>query len=440
VIRSPAPVLAAAIRVMLALSLAGCADAPGPRSSAVERLRPAGASPWREDLGDPVLRNLLERADQGALDVKVAVARLERADAEVQAAKAARSPVLTLGLDGAVGGRNRGDIRSAATPSLAATYEIDLFHRLDNATDAAKAERRATDADLRAARMLIGAETARAYCALRAAQLSRARAEQRQILAEKALGLTEIRRREGRSGIEDSAARRQAIAEAAGQRDAARLEELQQTNRLQALLGGPVVLPDAGLPAPRPLQPAPSDLTGRRPDVIAAYARLQAADAQRATAVAASRPVFEIGLSLGSVEPGVLNLLDARSVAWAAAASLSHDILDGGRDAARIRIASSDADLAELAYRRAAQQGWTEMRSAMAETAAADGALGRAMAAADRSRQLMAVAVARHREGLIDGVGLGSVENGQIQADESVDQARAKALSSRIALALASGG
>jgi hypothetical protein len=158
----------------VAMLLSACAhldpEDRAPRTDPVARLSPSGPSPWQVDFGDPALSDLLRGADLGALDIKIALARLARARADVAEARAQRAPHVSIGAEGAVGGVDFHDARSAATPAFEATYEVDLWGRLARGEDAAVHDQAAADADVAAARLLVAAETVRAFAALRSAQ------------------------------------------------------------------------------------------------------------------------------------------------------------------------------------------------------------------------------------------------------------------------------
>ncbi|WP_292227632.1 TolC family protein, partial [Brevundimonas sp.] len=98
-ITAPAAALAAVL-----VGLGACATpVPKERPSAL-RLTPPQETVWSEDFGDPILRDLLSRADLGNLDVKAALARAEQAQAAVALARSTRTPRIEVGVAGAAGG------------------------------------------------------------------------------------------------------------------------------------------------------------------------------------------------------------------------------------------------------------------------------------------------------------------------------------------------
>ncbi len=89
-----------------------------PRTEPVGRLAPQGASPWRVEFGEPTLTRLLRDADLGSLDVKIALARVARARADVATARSARRLHVSVGAEAAVGAPSFRNTRTEATPTL----------------------------------------------------------------------------------------------------------------------------------------------------------------------------------------------------------------------------------------------------------------------------------------------------------------------------------
>ncbi len=433
---------------VLALATAGCAEfgrppAPQPHD-AVSRLTPAGVSPWREDLGDPGLGALLAQADLANLDIKLAVARLERARAEEGVTGGRRLPRATIGLAGAVGAARNGEARSRGVPSVESEYEIDLFGRLTAANQAAAAEGRAAEIDVATARLLVGAETVRAWSALTQARDVAEAEAAREDAAAAALALVRLRAEAGRAAAEEVEARRQAAGETQVRRRVALAEIERQRVRFTALLGRTelIAMPARSAANDLPLQTAAvsSERVAARPEVRAAFHRLAAADSRRAEAVAASRPKFVINLAAGAVDPAVANLLDVKSLLWAVGAGLTHDLLDGGAAKAQIRGAQAEVDAADLAYRKAVVDGWAEMRTALLDATDAHEAAVFAEAGLDRARKAQAAVEARHGAGAAAGVDLAAGRDQLARAAQAAAEARGRARLARVQLALALGG
>jgi len=136
---------------------------------------PAESQPrgeWWKAFGDPVLDELIERANRNNSSVKIAAARLAQARALVRATDANRYPQISVGASAT---RLRGDVgptfgpaRTILEGSADFSYEVDLFGRLAQATDAAARDAQAQEGLAQSTRLLVQAEVAQTYLALRA--------------------------------------------------------------------------------------------------------------------------------------------------------------------------------------------------------------------------------------------------------------------------------
>src|SRR6266581_420547 len=182
----------------LAALLAGCAgvnpdytrpavDLPQAwRDAPAEGVR-AQEAPWWKVYGDPVLDRLIEEALANNASVMLALARVDEARAALGATSAEQLPYVTASAN-----RNRTRLsQRGATPlppgfdpehndtrvSADVSYEIDLWGRLRNATQAARAELLATEAARETVRIALTSDVAQGYFALRAldAQLAATR-------------------------------------------------------------------------------------------------------------------------------------------------------------------------------------------------------------------------------------------------------------------------
>ena len=127
---------------------------------------------WWREFGDEQLDQLVAQALQGNPSLKLAQARLARAQAASEVAQAARLPQASGSLDvtrqrftanGAVPPPLAGAILNSGTLQLSASWELDFFGKNQAALDAALGSARAAQADAEAARVLLASNVARAY-------------------------------------------------------------------------------------------------------------------------------------------------------------------------------------------------------------------------------------------------------------------------------------
>ncbi|HEY4975636.1 MAG TPA: efflux transporter outer membrane subunit, partial [Steroidobacteraceae bacterium] len=104
---------------------------------------------------------------------------------------------------------------------------------------------------------------------------------------------------------------------------------------------------DAALALPTEL---PVNLLARRPDVIAARARIDAADAGKRAAKAAFYPNITLSALAGFASFSLTDLISAKSFGYGAGPGLSLPLFDGGRLRAAYRGSEAGLDLAVASY------------------------------------------------------------------------------------------
>ncbi|MBU4433663.1 MAG: TolC family protein [Alphaproteobacteria bacterium] len=388
---------------------------------------------------------MIARARLGSLNVRMALARLESARADVDLARAGSRPQLTIGAEAAVGGRNFSSRAAGAGTPVLGSYEVDLFGRRKHGQQAAVAEAAAALDDVGEARQLVLAEVAKTYVALRDAQAHQAVAEETARLSKQMSDLTRRRQADGVMLISDVSAARIQETQASAEAQASGHAVEAQCIRLGLLLGlkEPIEAPayvGLEIPPTPPVMTVSSDAVLTRADIRAAQARLQAADARRAEAVAASRPRFLLTAGLGSGDADLLYLLDVRALAWALAGGLTHELFDGGAAKARIRRSAAEAQLADLTYRKAVGEAWGQTRLQLAQLQEATTTEALAGEVLNRSAAAFGAGQARHADGDIDGLTLARLEVEVLSANKALSDAQAARARAYIDLSLALGG
>ena len=326
---------------------------------------PAEAQPrgtWWRAFGDPVLDGLVERAGAQNTSIQEAAARLAQARALVRSANADRLPQVSIS-GGAVrqAGANTVNGPTPATITSAGanlSYELDLFGRLAGVRDAAALDADARAALLQSTRLLVQADTAQTYLALRAVDAERALVRDTVQAYGGTLQLTQRRFEAGDLAeldvvrIQTEAAATEAEALALDRRRA----ELEHA--LAVLVGD--AASDFSLPADAagwsvalPTIPAgvPGTVLARRPDVSAAQATLLAAQARVGVAQTAWFPSVSLTAGGGFASPEIGDLFRWSARAWSLGALASLPIFDGGRRQAGVDSANAQFDAATAGYR-----------------------------------------------------------------------------------------
>ncbi|MFY9509477.1 MAG: TolC family protein, partial [Rubrivivax sp.] len=208
------------------LVLGGCASPGDVHSTARLQTAPvatasAAATPWPVERwwqghGDSTLDNLVERALAGQPGLQQAQARLRQAQAAVGVAEAARQPQVNGSVDltdqrftenGLVPKPLAGSTAWNNSAQIGASWELDLFGRQRATLAAAIGQLRAAEAETQAARVLLAGNVVAGYVNL--ARLVEQRGVAQQSLAQREQVLALVRQRVA-AGLDTQVERRQA--------------------------------------------------------------------------------------------------------------------------------------------------------------------------------------------------------------------------------------
>lgn len=413
---------------------------------------PAEAQPrgeWWKAFSDPVLDELVTRADRSNASIQVAAARLAQARAFVRSTDADRSVQVGVGasaarMQGIVGGSS-GPARTIVATGVDLSYEADLFGRLAQATDAAVLDARAREGLLQSARLLVQAEVAQTYLALRALDTERALVRSTVSAYRDTLALTERRYRAGDVAELDVARARTEVAATESEALALDRRRAELEHALAVLVGETASQFEIGVAewnTALPVIPAgvPGTVLSRRPDVSAAQSTMLAAQARVGVAQAAWFPNVTLTATGGYASPELSDVFKWSARAWAVGALVSLPLLDGGRREAGIQGASAELDAALARYREqilAAFRDVEDQLSSLRLLAEQAEAQERAVTSASRSTALSDV---RYRSGYVSQLDLLDAQRSELRNRRQALQVRSAQYQTAVALVRALGG
>jgi multidrug efflux system outer membrane protein len=415
---------APALVLAIATALGGCAATPvvrptvdvpaqfaAPADSVVE---PEVA--WWESYGDPVLSDLVRRAAHENRDVKMAAERVRAARAGETVSRSWLWPSIGVGAAGTDSNTGYNSaIKHAVAPaadaktlagSLDVSWEIDISGRLRAGAAAAAADTMASEDTERGVRLLVLTDVASNYFTLVGAlrQLETLRAIS--AAQDESLRLVTARQNAGLATAFDV---ERAQTETSRTRAAIPpLETLAAVSRhrIAVLIGDQAVnaaniVPTSGTIAVPPARAGqPATILQRRPDLLAAAAQLDAANARRQQAAAEWFPRLFLGASFGreKIEPNGLDLGAARFSN--VAALLAMPIFNAGRTQAINDSAEAAQSEAVLRYEDAIVRALEDVENALVAlgderqraqllgtaSASAEAALGRAQSLYNRGQ------------------------------------------------------
>lgn len=422
-------------------------DPAAPASAALD-------AAWWGGYGDATLARLVDEALQANQDVAIAMQRVRQARAGLQAQDSRLWP--TVGVQATASRSDSGlpepvkqglpDTR-ALRAGVDLAWEIDLAGGVRAARDAAQADALAALAGVNGARLLVASEVGRQYFVLRGAQ------EQLRIVQSLAAAQRQTadrvasRLREGQASAFDLD---RARAEANGlEAQVPPLRTLVGTTqtKLAVLLGrnpsAPVVDAEQAFswPAARAIAPGqPGELLQRRPDLIAAEARVSAEGLRSAEARAQWWPKLFLNALLGrqDLRLNALDLAPARfsNVALAFAAPL----FNAGRIEAGVQAQSSRTDEALLAWQKAILVAVQEVEDSLLvrqQQAARSAALDKTV---EHRRRSLQRAESLQREGQIDLLVLLDVQRSVLASELALSDSRLQQALADVQLYKALGG
>lgn len=387
-----AHVAVSAIALAAAVLLVGCAS-PGAAHTPLTQTTPAAlglsgtttetaaSAQWWKALGDEQLNALIDKALQGSPSLAVSRARLEQAVALSQVREAANGPQVGLGVDvtrerysanGLVPAPIAGNTYNSANVQATLSWSPDFFGQHAAELQAALGQARAAQADAAAAANTLAAQVGRSYVALARLVAQRDVATRALEQREAQRRLTQERTAAGLDSQVELTQAQAAVPDARTQIEALD-EQITLARRQLAVLSGQA--PDA-LPALTPrlaqLQPTAvpdvlgADLLGRRPDVVAARWRVEAATQGVNSARSEFYPNINIGAFIGLNALGLDRLLNVGSRQMGVTPALRLPIFDGGRLRAQLGGRQAELDAAIAQYNGAVLDAVKEAGDAMA--------------------------------------------------------------------------
>jgi len=376
--------------LVAALALSGCAVGP-------DYLRPSVLLPsvfgeatpvaqsqaidnrWWTLFEDATLNDLVEQALKNNADLRIAIARVEQADAVAREAGAGFFPEI----DGEAGVSNKKlstktatwnasspDILRSRSAALTASYELDVWGRVRRANEAARAGLLASRYSRDSIRLSIAGLVSANYLALRAVDAQLAIASDSLKSREESLQLVKTRLDAGFVSPLDLFEATGAVASMQAQTADFRRQRALLENQLALLTANPELRIAAGdlrqLPLP-PVPPAglPASLIESRPDVREAEQRLIAANANIGVAKAGYYPRFSLTGSLGTESKTLSDLFSAGANTWSLGLGLLMPVLDFGRTSARVDQAKALNEQSLIAWQNSLQVAYKEVRDAL---------------------------------------------------------------------------
>ena len=369
--------------VSVALGVSGCANFAGigpkaqlaaPQSlgmsavlaaPTVPSAAPAPRAAWWSTFGDAQLNALVQQALQNGPSLKLAQARIARAQSLIDYQTVADQASVTGSVDAT---RQRFSANGVYPPPLAggvyetvnaqvgASYDFDLFGKNRAALDAALGQERVAQADAQAAELLLATQVTRGYFTLLRLAALQELAHRNLALREEVVALVQSRLASGLDSPQELRSSEASLPDIRQYVLSMREQAALTRNALAALTGQALALPElpgtamANIQLSGAPQSLSLDLLANRPDVAAARARVEVGLSEVEVAKAQFYPNINLVAFAGLNSIGFSNITKTGSEQWGVGPAIRLPIFDGGRLRAQLKSKSTEVDMAIEAY------------------------------------------------------------------------------------------
>jgi multidrug efflux system outer membrane protein len=355
---------------------------------------------------------------------------------------------VNLGATGSRATASNDTIESHYTAGLTvAAFELDLFGRVRNLSDAALAQFMATEKARKSAQISLIAAVANIYLGMLADDDLLALTRQTLEGREESFKLTKLKFDNGVASELDFQQARTLVEGARVTLAQVQRQRALDEDALVLLVGQPL---PAALPAGASLGAAtlgpelpaglPSDLLIHRPDIRQAEQQLIAANANIGAARAAFFPRISLTGSAGSASSQLSGLFKGGSFGWTLAPQLLLPIFDAGRNQANLASAKVARDIAVAQYEKAIQTAFREVADALAGRATYVEQLRAQTAQAEAEAARFKLSDLRYRNGVASYLDLLDAQRSLFSAQQAVVQTHLGQLQNQVSLYKVLGG
>lgn len=351
---------------------------------------------WWEQFGDPVLDDLIASALANNYNVQIAAANVEQAIGIVTQTRSGLFPQVGYAASGekvrsANTGLKNAPLLDFPNPQetyqalLSASWELDLWGRIQSLSEATQANMLATEEARRGVILTLVSSVATSYITLRGLDKQLAINQRTLITYGESARLYELQFKYGQTSQMTVAQTQSQYEVAAAQIPQIESQIYQQENILSVLLGrnpGPIPRgkPIAQLLSPIVPAELPSELLERRPDLVQAEQLLIAANAQIGAAKALYFPTISLTGAYGSTSSSLSDLFKGSTKAWSYAGQVVGPIFTFGSVSGQVAQAEASQQAALASYKLAVQSAFADVDNALV----ANLKLGEQLAAQER--------------------------------------------------------
>ena len=455
-----------AAALFLALPLVGCVDAPPTTPSQTEiasqtlglsaEPAPQPAGDWWKAFNDPQLNGLVSKLLANNPSLQSALARIRAAEAQLSTERALYYPNINIDStetrelvsnDYLYPRPFGGSWQWVGDTEARFRWSLDFWGKQEAQIERARSASQAAALDASAARLALAGMFAQSYVQLLLAWQNIDIAHETVAERQTILDLTQSR---VKAGLENEASLEQAKALLAMSRMEVRRSEAQRDMAVHAsaaLIGEgaraypdivrPAAVVENALPLPEHL---PVDLLARRPDILAAHARILAAMHGREAAHADFYPDIDLAAAIGFQSIGLDKIFSGQALVAGVGPAIHLPVFDAGRIRAQYARATADLDAAVADYNGTVVSAVRQTSDALTQVESLADERQQQQLALDSAARAFDLAKERYRLGLSGQIPMLTAEATLLSARQQMAALIAQAAVQRVTLLLAVGG
>ncbi|MDF2376729.1 MAG: efflux transporter outer membrane subunit [Verrucomicrobiales bacterium] len=414
----------------------------------------AAITGWLSDFQSPQLTALVNEAVENNYDLSATLSRVQQAQERARIAGSDRVPAVNTGIRTTRSQNLRGAaFRSVRANnfsfSLDVSWEADLWGRVKNLRDSQWDLVTAETNVYEASRLSLAANVAKTAFEVIESQEQSKLIRQNLASLRTNLAILDSKLEAGdaddRTALEISLSR----ADIAGAKSRLLAEQRQEDaarRTLETLLGrypSGEIKALKTLPRPSRKVPAglPSELLLRRPDLLAAEARVDSALKELAASRKALLPAVAITSGAGtSTTDEFGDIFDIQNLVWDLGQNLTRPLYQGGRLKANIRLDDYEKDELVSSYAETAMVAFREVETALAAEAYLLGQADSLSEASGEALRSVGLSRSQYEQGLVDIITLLDSQRRAFDAQSSLLEIKLELLRNRVDLYLALGG
>ncbi|MCY4050514.1 MAG: TolC family protein [Gammaproteobacteria bacterium] len=401
---------------------------------------------WIEQLGDPVLVDLVKEAQINNRNLQAASQNVSRSWALADQAGAGLSQTVTLVGEAEEGGLiNNGSSEARYRLGLRANWELDVWGRIRAGATAAILHAQSVEADYVFSQNSLAATVARAYFLVIESNQQVAVTQKTVDALIETNRIVHALKETGLASSQDVALSRSDLANTksilvatqGSQRNALRALEVLIGRYPSAELNIRNTLPDVPSLPPAGL---PSTILERRPDIISAERAVATAFNRVKHAKVVQMPSISLTGSIGGASSDLSNFLNPANVVWQAATNLLAPLIDGGLSKAQVEQASAEQKQAIAVYAQTVLDAFSEIENSLDQNVVLQDRVVNLYQATNEANHALRIAQLQYNEGETDLLDVLTIQRRVFSTEADLATVERARLDEWIVLNLALGG